>query len=147
MEKELQLVAFKLHGEEYGMNILNVQEINRLLDITRVPKAPYFIEGVINLRGNVIPVLDLRKRFGLPERTNTDSTRVIITKLEDSVVGMVVDAVSEVLRINDSSIEPPPSIMGNLDIEFIDGVGKMGDRLIILLNIPKVMGVTEEITL
>lgn len=143
MQSELQVVAFKLAGEEYAMDILNVQEINRILDITRVPKAPFFIAGVINLRGNVLPIIDLRKRFGLPERSNSEHTRIIITKLEENTVGMIVDSVSEVLRLPTSSIEPPPSIMGDIDIAFIDGVGKLDERLIILLNLPKVMDFAE----
>lgn len=140
---ELQVVAFKLAQEEYAVEILNVQEIIRILDITRVPRAPFFIEGVINLRGNVIPVIDLRKRLGLSNRTNSENTRIIITKLEEVTVGMVVDSVSEVLRIPTTGIEPPPSIISNVDIEFIDGVGKIDERLIILLNLPKVMDFSE----
>lgn len=140
---ELQVVAFKLAEEEYAVDILNVQEIIRILEITRVPKSPFFIEGVINLRGNVIPVIDLRKRLGLTERTNTENTRIIITKLDEITVGMVVDSVSEVLRLATASIEPPPSMLSNVDIDFIEGVGKIDERLIILLNLLKVMDFSE----
>ncbi|MBC9783437.1 chemotaxis protein CheW [Heliobacterium chlorum] len=136
---ELQLVAFSLAGEEYAVDIHYVQEINRLLNITRVPKAPYYVEGVINLRGNVVPVIDLRKRFSLPPRETTDRTRIIIIKVKDITVGIIVDGVSEVIRIQSSAVEPPPGLYGSVDLDYIRGVGKMDDRLLILINIEKVI--------
>lgn len=136
---ELQLVAFSLAGEEYAVDILYVQEINRLLNITRVPKAPYYIEGVINLRGNVVPVIDLRKRFSLPPREITDRTRIIIIKIREITVGIIVDSVLEVLRIPSSAVEPPPGLTGAVDQEFLHGVGKLNERLLILLNLEKVI--------
>lgn len=140
MSKELkQFVVFKLGDEEYGVNILQVKTIERLMEITRVPKAPEFVEGVINLRGEVVPVIDLRKRFSLPERTNTDNTRIIIVSIEDITVGMIVDSATEVLQISEDDIDPAPSIVGSVDSDYIDGVGKIDDRLLILLNLKKVL--------
>ncbi len=140
MPKELkQFVIFKLGDEEYGVNILQVKTIERLMEITRVPKAPDFVEGVINLRGEVVPVIDLRKRFELPERTNTDNTRIIIVSIEDITVGMIVDSATEVLQISEESIDPAPSIIGSIDSDYIDGVGKIDGRLLILLNLKKVL--------
>ncbi len=146
MPKELkQFVIFKLGDEEYGVNILQVKTIERLMEITRVPKAPDFVEGVINLRGEVVPVIDLRKRFELPERTNTDNTRIIIVSIEGITVGMIVDSATEVLQISEESIDPAPSIIGSIDSDYIDGVGKIDGRLLILLNLKKVLK-SEEIS-
>jgi len=140
MSKELkQFVVFKLGNEEYGVNIHQVKTIERLMEITRVPQAPDFVEGVVNLRGEVVPVIDLRKRFGLPERTNTDNTRIIIVSIEDITVGMIVDSATEVLQISEESIDPAPSIIGSIDLDYIDGVGKIDGRLLILLNLRKVL--------
>lgn len=139
LEELKQFVVFKLGDEEYGVNIHQVKTIERLMEITRVPKAPDFVEGVINLRGEVVPVIDLRKRFGLSERTNTDNTRIIIVSIEDITVGMVVDSATEVLQISEDSIDPAPSIIGSIDSDYIDGVGKIDDRLLILLNLKKVL--------
>ncbi|KAB2954377.1 chemotaxis protein CheW [Heliorestis acidaminivorans] len=138
---ESQLVAFTLDGEEYAINIHYVQEINRLLNITRVPKAPFYVEGVINLRGNVVPVIDLRKRFSLSPRETTDRTRIIIVKVKDITVGIIVDGVSEVIGLANGNIEPPPGLQGSLEQEFIYGVGKIDERLLILINIEKVLAI------
>ncbi|ABZ84804.1 purine-binding chemotaxis protein chew [Heliomicrobium modesticaldum Ice1] len=136
---ERQLVAFTLAGEEYAVDIHYVQEIDRLLNITRVPKAPFYVEGVINLRGNVVPVIDLRKRFALPPRETTDRTRIIIVKVKEITVGIIVDGVSEVTRIPSTAVEPPPGLCGSVDLDFIHGVGKLGERLLILVNLEKVI--------
>lgn len=140
---ELQLVTFKIGKEEFSVDILKVQEIIRTMEITRVPRSPEFVEGVINLRGKVIPVIDLRKRFGLSKIEHDHDTRIIVVESTGKTVGMVVDSVSEVLRLNASTVEPPPEIVGGVDSEYIDGVGKLEDRLIILLNLDKVLSPKE----
>jgi purine-binding chemotaxis protein CheW len=134
----LQLVTFKLENEEFGVDILKVQEINRMMTITKIPNAPNFIEGVINLRGKIIPIVDLRKRLGFHNGTYDKSTRIIVVELDGLVLGFIVDSVSEVLRINETTVEPPPSIVAGIDSEYIEGVGKLDDRLLILLQLNKI---------
>jgi len=135
----LQLVSFKIGDEEFGVDILKVQEINRMLEVTRVPNSPDYVEGVINLRGKVIPVVDLRKRLGMPTRDHDKNTRVIVMELSGKVVGFVVDAVSEVLRIPRSVTEPPPSVAASENVDYITAVGKLEDRLLTLLDLEKVL--------
>ena len=134
----LQLVTFKLENDEFGVDILRVQEINRMMNITKIPNAPTFTEGVINLRGKIIPIIDLRKKLGFVSRVYDKSTRIIVVELDGIVLGFVVDSVSEVLRIPRDIIEPPPSIIGNVESDFIEGVGKLRDRLLILLELKKI---------
>lgn len=136
---EEQLVVFQLAGETYGLDINCVQEIIRIQEITRVPRTPDFVEGVINLRGRIIPVIDLRKRFSLPLGEQTANSRIIVVEVEEVTVGFIVDAVSEVLRLSSEDIEPPPSIMGGINTAYLRGVGKKQDRLIILLDVGKVL--------
>lgn len=143
---ELQLVIFQLATEEYGLPITKVQEINRLVPITKLPQAPAFMEGIINLREQIIPIVDLRKRFKLPPGDHDDNNRIIVVEVNGQVVGITVDAVHEVVRLQQSCIEPPPAAF-ILDSEYIHGVGKFGDRLIILLDIDKILTSQEEITL
>ncbi|MBT8763122.1 chemotaxis protein CheW [Desulfohalobiaceae bacterium Ax17] len=135
----LQLVTFRIGEEEFGVDILRVQEIIRMLEITRVPNAPDFVEGVINLRGKVIPIIDLRKRFGLTVKDHDKHTRIIVVEINDMVVGFVVDAVSEVLRIPADIVEPPPPVVAGVDSEYISGVGKLEDRLLILLDLNRLL--------
>jgi len=141
--EELQLVVFKLGEEEYGVEITQVQEIIRVMETTRVPKAPTFIKGVINLRGKVIPVIELKKRFGLTECNIDDQTRIIVVEVQDYTVGMIVDCVSEVLRLSSESIEPTPPVFSNLSDEYIRGVGKLENRLLILLDLDKILSISE----
>lgn len=136
----LQLVSFTIGEEEFGVDVLNVQEINRMLAVTRVPNAPEYIDGVINLRGRVIPIVDLRQRFGMERREHDRHTRIIVVELSGRVVGFVVDAVREVLRIPRSVTEPPPHLIGAGREEYITAVGKLDDRLLILLDLEKVLG-------
>lgn len=144
-EKEiLQLVTFRLGKEEFSLDILMVQEIIRHMELTRVPRAPDFVEGVINLRGRVIPVLDLRKRFGLPEGEKTHETRIIVVDVDDRTVGLKVDAVSEVLRISADTVEPPPQLVTNIESDYIKGVGKLDGRLLILLDVAKILTRSEK---
>ena len=135
----IQLVTFKLGSEEFGVDILKVQEIIRLLPITKVPNAPKFVEGVINLRGKVIPVIDMRRRFGLPPGDRDSHTRIKVMSLQGQVVGFVVDAVSQVLRIPESTVEAPPAVVAGIGSEYMRGVGKLDDRLLILLDLDKLL--------
>lgn len=139
----IQLVTFKLGEEEFGVDILKVQEIIRMLPITRVPNAPSFVEGVINLRGKVIPVIDMRKRFGMTTSPHDSQTRIEVMDLQGQIVGFVVDAVSEVLRIKESTVEPPPPVVAGIGSEYMRGVGKLEDRLLILLDLDKLLSQTE----
>jgi purine-binding chemotaxis protein CheW len=135
----LQLVSFEIGDEEFGVDILKVQEINRMLEVTRVPNAPEYVDGVINLRGKVIPIIDLRRRFGMARKEHDKNTRIVVVELSGKVVGFVVDAVSEVLRIPRSVTEPPPSLVAGIEAEYITAVGKLEDRLLILLDLEKVL--------
>lgn len=139
---EEKLVTFRIGQEEYGVKIANVQEINRMTEITKIPRAPYYVEGIVNLRGNVIPALNLRRLFQLTEKQVTDTTRIIIIDLDGRRTGIVVDSVSEVLKFEKKLIEATPDILSNgIDSEFIEGVGKLDDgkRMILILDISKVL--------
>lgn len=142
--QELQLVIFRLGNEEYGLPITKVQEINRLVPITKLPQTPSFMEGVINLRGRIIPVIDLRKRFQLKVTDHSEDTRIIIIDVKGQTVGIMVDGVSEVVRMPGANVEPPPPAF-ILDAKYIDGVGKLDDRLLILLDIDNILTSQEEI--
>ena len=140
----LQLVSFVVGDEEFAVPILSVQEINRMMQITRVPQSPEFVEGVINLRGKIIPVIDLRKRFDMGELNQTSDARIIVIEVENRVIGFTVDRVNEVLRINSDIVEPPPSICSGVDTDYIQGVGKLQDRLLIMLNLEKLFADYDE---
>lgn len=135
----LQLVSFKIANEEFGVDILNVQEINKMTAITKVPNAPDFVEGVINLRGRVIPIIDLRTRLKLEKKEPDKDTRIIVVEISGKTVGFIVDAVKEVLRIPISITEAPPELVTGIDSEFIRSVGKLEDRLLILIDLEKVL--------
>ncbi|GJL62222.1 MAG: chemotaxis protein CheW [Nitrospirales bacterium] len=137
----LQLVSFHVGDEEFAIDILGVQEIIRMVELTPVPNAPYFVEGVINLRGKVIPILDLRSRFGLPPAERTIDTRIIVVEIEKTVLGFVVDSVEEVLRLPESLIETPPSTGRGGSAEFHKGVGRVNGRLLMLLDLGQILGV------
>jgi len=139
----IQLVTFSIAQEEFGVEILKVQEIIRTLEITRVPRAPEFVEGVINLRGKVIPIIDLRRRFGMESKVHDKDTRIIVIEISKMIVGFVVDAVSEVLRIPASTIELTTSIVSGVDSEYISGVGKLDDRLLIMIDLDKLLSPEE----
>ena len=136
---ERQRVVFDLNEEAYGIDISQVREIIRMQEITRVPRAPEFIEGVINLRGKVIPVVDLRARFSMPGTERTDEHRIVVVDVSGQDIGMVVDAVTEVSRIPSSSIEPPSNVITTNDSEYLTGIVKTDEKLIILLDIAKVI--------
>ncbi len=145
--EELQLVVFKLAREEYGVDIAQVREIVRMQEITEVPQAPDFVEGIVNLRGQIIPIVDLRKRFGLysEEEVSKDAKRIVVVNINGQLIGILVDGVSEILRIPTSQIEPPPPIVASgISAEYLRGVGKVNGRLVIILDLNKIFS-TEEI--
>ena len=135
----VQLVSFRLAREEYGIEITKVQEIILLGEITRVPQTPDFIKGLINLRSTVIPVVDLRLRFGLPAAEPTDDTRIMVVNVAGKTFGMIVDAVSEVLRISQEQIVPPPPTVAGLGREYLTGLVKLDNRLLILLDVDAIL--------
>lgn len=135
----LQLVSFNVGAEEFAVDILNVQEINRMAHLTRVPNAPVYISGVINLRGKVIPIIDLRRRLGLGNTINDGSTRIVVIEIDEKVVGFIVDKVNEVIRINKDITEVPPTMVSGIDKDFITYIAKLEDRLLILLDLEKVI--------
>ena len=137
-QSEKQLVVFDLANEVYGMDIGVVLEIIRMQEITKVPRTPEFVEGIINLRGKIIPVVDLRKRFSLPVTDETADNRIVVVDIDGQGIGMVVDAVSEVLRIPMDAIEPPSSLITSQDSDYIRGIAKVEDRLVILLDLERV---------
>jgi purine-binding chemotaxis protein CheW len=131
-----QLVSFHLDNEEYGVEVLKVREIIRMVNITSMPNTPHYVEGIINLRGKVIPIISMRKRFGLMEMEHSSQTRVIIMDVSGELLGFTVDAVSEVIRVSASEIQPSPSVAGGgIGQEFIEGVINHVDKLLVLLNL------------
>ncbi|HHX51301.1 MAG TPA: chemotaxis protein CheW [Clostridia bacterium] len=145
MAEEEQLVVFQLANETYGIEISAVHEIIRLQSVTRVPRTPDFVEGVINLRGKIVPVIDLHKRFRLPLEEETPHSRIIVVEVMGVMVGMIVDSVSEVLRLPVANIEPPPpAISGGIDTDYLRGVGKWQEKLIILLDLDRVLNKREQ---
>ncbi|MEJ5350714.1 MAG: chemotaxis protein CheW [Melioribacteraceae bacterium] len=143
----LQLVGFKIADEEYAVDILMVQEIIRMMQVTKVPNAPDFVDGVINLRGRIIPVIDLRSKLGLPRKEVDKDKRIIVVEVSGKTVGFIVDAVTEVLRIPASITEPPPDLVTNVNSEFIKAVGKLEDRLLILIDLEKILSSNEKLEL
>jgi purine-binding chemotaxis protein CheW len=142
---EIQLVVFKIGEEEFGVEINQVREIVKLVSITRMPKAPAFIEGVVNLRGQIITVIDLSRRLDLPSKGRSESTRIMVVEIGENTVGMIVDSVSEVLRLSSDDIEDTPSLIDTeVHEKYLRGVGKSEDRLLILLDLNEVLS-TEEI--
>jgi len=144
---ENQLVIFTLAGQSYGVNIAVVDGIIKLQGITKVPHAPAFVVGITNLRGTVLPVIDLHKRFDLPSEEATRDSRIIVVESNHSKIGMVVDAVTEVLRVPAEAIEPPAPLMITIDSAFITGIAKIGDRLVILLDLAQVLNAQDHMAL
>lgn len=139
MEKELQLVGFRIGRETFGLPIAMVREIVRVPQITSVPNAPEYIEGVINLRGRIIPVVDLRKRFGDASPEPTKKNRIVVVEMGNRAIGLLVQSASEVLRLSPSEIEAPHGIFQEGEMSFITGVGKLKGRLVILLDLDRVL--------
>jgi len=140
---ELQIVVFELADERYGLDIAKVYEIIRHQPITAVPQAPSFVEGVINLRGRIIPVVDLRQRFGFAGSELTKASRIVVCEAAGTTVGLVVDGVSEVLMVPGESVEPTPGVAAGADAGYLRGIAKLGERLIILLALDGLFGETD----
>ena len=141
---ELQLVIFRLANEEFAVPIAQVREIIRIQNITPVPKAPIYLEGVINLRGQIIAVMDLAKRFGLEVPGRSEKARIVVSEAHGNTVGLIVDEVPEVLRLPEDQVEPTPEMLQTqVHAEFIRGVGKYGDRLLVLLDMDKIISSQE----
>jgi purine-binding chemotaxis protein CheW len=139
MEKDYQVVGFRIGNETYGVRIGSVREIVRVPEITIVPNAPEAIEGVINLRGKIIPVMDLRKRFGSAGLQPDKKNRILVVELENRLLGLIVSSASEVLKIPPSEIEPPGTVFAEGESSYVTGVGKLKGRLIILLDIARLL--------
>lgn len=144
---EQQLVVFELANEHYGVEISTVESIIKMQEITRIPHSPSFVEGITNLRGLVLPVIDLRKRFGLEAQEISRDSRIMVVALGTMKVGMIVDAVSEVLRVPSELIEPAPSMTTSSRANFITGIAKLNDLLVILLDMSKILTTDEQIEL
>ncbi|ASA22241.1 chemotaxis protein CheW [Paenibacillus donghaensis] len=148
MAEEIKVIVFKLGTEEYGIEVEKVQTIERMMPITRVPKTYAFIKGVINLRGVVIPVIDLRGRFGIEEAEYTDQTRIIIVSVNEIEAGFIVDSANDVIDLDRDSIDTPPDVVGGIRAKYLDGVAKIGDdRLLIMLNLSEVLNKSEIVQL
>ena len=143
-EELLQLVSFKIGDAEFGVDILRVQEINKMMELTIVPNTPTFVEGVVNLRGRIIPVLNLRSKLGLELKEYDSETRIIVVEIHNKTIGFIVDEVKEVLRIPKSITEQPPEIVSGVDSEYITAIGKLEDRLLILLDLTKILSNEEK---
>jgi purine-binding chemotaxis protein CheW len=141
---EKQLVIFELCNEHFGIDIASVEGIVKLQEITKIPQAPAYMEGITNHRGSVLPVIDLHKRFGMETCEKSNETRIVVANVGNLKIGMIVSSVSEVLTIDDSVIEPPPPMVSNVNSEFIVGVAKIDKRLVILLDLAKVLSVEEK---
>lgn len=136
---EKQYVIFKLGTEEYGVDIMKVKEISEFKESTKVPNAPYFVDGIINLRGEIIPIINLKKRFKVSLGDINSDTRIIVININDRNVGFVVDEASQVLRIKDDEIDAAPEIIAGVERQYITGVGKVGEKIIILLDLEKIL--------
>lgn len=134
-----QIVSFKLGDEEYGLNIMKVQEIILIGQITQMPQAPDYVRGLINLRGHVIPIIDLRKRFGLPDIEKNERQRIIVVNVGRRTIGVVVDEVDQVLRVKAEDIEPPPTSIKGINHDFICGLAKLEAKLVILLDVESLL--------
>lgn len=141
----IQLVSFMLGGEEYGVEVLRVREIIRMPAITKMPNMPPYAEGIINLRGKVIPIISMRKRFGLDDADHDNQTRIMVMDVAGGLTGFIVDAVSEVIRIHSSEIQPPPSVAASdgVNQEFITGVFNHVDRLLVIMDVDRMFSQSE----
>ena len=138
-----QWVTFRLEGEKYGINVMRVQEVLRMTEIAPVPGAPDYVMGIINLRGNVVTVIDTRKRFGLPEGITDDATRIVIIEAENQVIGIMVDSVAEVVDLDESQIETAPNVGNDESSKYIQGVSSREAQLLILVDVDKLLSEEE----
>jgi purine-binding chemotaxis protein CheW len=139
MARELHIVGFRIGRETFGVPIAMVHEIVRVPEITAVPEAPDYVEGVINLRGKIVPVVDLRKRFGEVEIKSTKKNRILVAEVENKMVGLMVDAASEVMKLPEGDVEPPPNVFEEGELNYVTGVGKLSGRLIILVDLTRIL--------
>lgn len=139
MSKELQIVGFRVGRETFGVPISLVHEIVRVPDITAVPEAPDYVEGVINLRGKIISVIDLRKRFGETKISPSKKNRILVVEVESRMFGLIVDAASEVLKVPETEIDLPPNVFEEGELNYVTGVGKLRGRLIIMIDLNKIL--------
>ncbi|WP_274361461.1 chemotaxis protein CheW [Paenibacillus thermotolerans] len=148
MSEEIKTIVFALGSEEYGIEVEHVKTIERMLPITRVPKTPAFVKGVVNLRGVVVPVIHLAGRFGLPESEPTENTRIVMVSAGGMEIGFIVDNANDVIDLDSDSIEAPPEIVGGIRAKYLRGVARIGeDRLLVLLNLSEVLNKSELIQL
>jgi len=143
MQEQMQCVTFTLEDETYGINVMQVQEVLREIEVAPVPGAPHYVMGIINLRGNVVSVIDARMRFGLPVKESTDLTRIIVIEVQQHIIGILVDSVAEVVDIKRTEIETAPNVGTSETSKYIDGVVSRGDKLLILVDLNKLLS-TEE---
>ena len=141
---ERKYVVFKLGEEEYAVDIMKVKEVTEYKETVKLPQTPVFVQGIINLRGDITPIINLKKRFDLHENEKQASNRVIVMNLKDKLVGFMVDEASQVITMDDSEIESAPNFASNIDKHFIEGIGKLGDRMIIMLDLLKVLDENEK---
>lgn len=144
---QVQLVTFRVGGEEFGLDVFSVHEILRYQGVTPVPRAPAFVEGVLDVRGSVIPVVDLRRRFEVREFAWDDDTRIVLVEYSGERLGLVVDSVTEVLRAPETSISPPPAYIRGLAAEFVRGIVRLEQRLVILIDLERILSSEERIAL
>lgn len=148
MAEETKFIIFSIAHEEYGVEVEKVRTIERMTSITRVPKTPDFVKGVINLRGIVVPIIDLRERFNLPQAQYNENTRIIIVSVNDIEVGLIVDSASDVIDLDTDQIADPPEVVGGIKAKYLRGVAKLSDnRLLVMLNLSEVLNKKEIIQL
>jgi purine-binding chemotaxis protein CheW len=140
-----QFLTFALGQEEYGVEILKIQEIKGFSAITPLPNAPPYVRGVLNLRGTIVPIVDLRKKFGMPEEAYTKFTVIVVVQVKGQTLGFIVDAVSDVLTVTGADIQPTPDLHGQVDTSFINGLARANEKLVILLDIDKVLTAAEAV--
>ncbi|MZQ76127.1 MAG: chemotaxis protein CheW [Peptoclostridium sp.] len=142
---ERKYVIFKIKDEEYGVDIMKVKEVSEFKKSTSIPNSPSFVDGIINLRGDITPIISLKKKFNIPvEKGYDDSSRIIVVNMNDKLVGFAVDEASQVISIDDSNIDPPPEIVAGLDRRYINGIGKLQDRIVIILDLERVLNENEQ---
>jgi purine-binding chemotaxis protein CheW len=144
---QVQLVTFRVGGEEFGLDVFSVHEILRYEPPTPMPKAPAFVDGVLDVRGTLVPVVDLRRRFELAEQRHDEDTRIVLVDFGGERLGLVVDEVREVLRVPETAVAPPPSFVRGLAAEFLRGIVKLGDRLVVLVDLDRILSSQERIAL
>jgi purine-binding chemotaxis protein CheW len=144
---QVQLVTFRVGGEEFGLDVFAVHEILRYQAPTPMPRAPEFVEGVLDVRGTLVPIVDLRRRFETPEVAYDEDTRIVLVDFNDERLGLVVDSVTEVLRAPETAVSPPPAYIRGLAAEFVRGIVRVGERLVVLMDLDRILSSDERIAL